>query len=118
MLRFTFVVGFALAILGIVATEELYPDKYDGIDPLGIVENDRLRKQYYKCFMDAGPCVTADAQFFKGFFPEAVLTKCRKCTEKQKESLDILVAWYVEHQPDDWNTLVKHFLENAQKQKH
>ncbi|XP_015516355.2 uncharacterized protein LOC107221751 [Neodiprion lecontei] len=117
MLRITFLVGFAVAVLGMIAAEELYPDKYDDVNATEILQNDRLRNQYYKCFIGSGPCITADAVFFKGFFPEAVLTKCRKCTEKQKKTLDILVDWYAKNQPEQWNALVAKFLEDVQKNK-
>ncbi|KYN14765.1 hypothetical protein ALC57_13041, partial [Trachymyrmex cornetzi] len=36
------------------------------IDVKGILQNDRLRDQYYSCFMEIAPYVTADAKFFKG----------------------------------------------------
>jgi len=48
--------------------QELYMDKYDDIDFLGILNNDRLRERYYKCFMGLEPCATEDAKFFKGTY--------------------------------------------------
>ncbi|XP_011642082.1 ejaculatory bulb-specific protein 3-like [Pogonomyrmex barbatus] len=57
-----------LAILAVVVAataEELYSDMFDHIDPDEILPNDELRNQYYKCFMDTGPCVTEDQKFFK-----------------------------------------------------
>ncbi|KAG7199913.1 hypothetical protein KM043_014356 [Ampulex compressa] len=98
------------------ASEDLYSDKYDYIDVIAILENDRLRNQYYQCFMDTGPCVTPDAVFFKGNFPEAVVTKCKKCTEIQKINFEKLATWYTEHLPDEWKALVEKFI-NDQREK-
>lgn len=50
----------------VAAEEELYTDKYDYIEPQAILENDRLREQYYKCFAKTGPCLTPDAKYFRG----------------------------------------------------
>lgn len=49
-----------------VDTEEKYSDKYDHINVDEILKNEQLRSIYYKCFLDTGPCKTADARFFKG----------------------------------------------------
>lgn len=57
---------FALAAASVAAGEEFYSDKYDSIEPEGILSNDRLREQYYKCFAKTGPCLTPDAKYFKG----------------------------------------------------
>lgn len=52
----------------VVAEEkvETYSDKYDYIDVDEILSNPRLADTYYKCFMDLGPCLTADQKFFRG----------------------------------------------------
>lgn len=57
-----------LSLLAWTYAEEFYSDKYDDIDIVTLLENDRMREQYYNCFMNTGPCVTADAKFFKGKF--------------------------------------------------
>ena len=48
------------------APSELYSDKYDFVNIDEILSNDRIRKQYSKCYLNTGPCVTPDAKFFKG----------------------------------------------------
>lgn len=62
--------SYAVTIIGIalmcVLAEELYSDQYDGIDTMSILTNEKLRMEYYNCFMGTSPCVTADAKFFKG----------------------------------------------------
>ena len=45
---------------------ELYDNRYDYVDIDGILSNDRIRNQYYKCYTNTGPCLTPDAKFFKG----------------------------------------------------
>ena len=64
----SFLVFGLLAISALAKETELYSDKFDFVNAEEILANDRLREQYYKCFMDLGPCVTADAKFFKGTF--------------------------------------------------
>lgn len=45
---------------------ELYSDKYDYIDIDQILSNDRVRNQYYRCFLGTGTCLSPDAKFLKG----------------------------------------------------
>lgn len=59
-------VAACLAVGAFAEEEELYSNKYDETNVDAILENDRLRNQYFKCFLDTAPCVTADAIFFKG----------------------------------------------------
>lgn len=56
----------ALAVFAAVIAEEMYSDMFDHINADEILPNDELRNQYYKCFMDTGPCVTEDQKYFKG----------------------------------------------------
>lgn len=66
MAKSSFYLLAILAILAIVvAEEEFYSDMFDHVNPDDILPNDELRDQYYKCFMDTGPCVTDDQKFFK-----------------------------------------------------
>ncbi|XP_012220466.2 ejaculatory bulb-specific protein 3 [Linepithema humile] len=80
--------------------EDGYDTKYDDIDVNGILENNKLREQYYKCFMDQAPCMTADSKFFKEIVGEAYHTNCKKCNERQNIMLDTMVKWYKQNQPD------------------
>ncbi|XP_076639018.1 chemosensory protein 1 [Colletes latitarsis] len=97
------------------AEEDFYPDKYDYIDVDQILANDRMREQYYNCFIDKGPCATADAMFFKQYLPEAMATNCKKCTDMQKEKFDKISDWYDKNQPDKWNEFVASMLDNIKK---
>lgn len=49
-----------------VFAKDFYDTKYDDVNVSEILANVKLREQYYKCFMNQGPCVTADAKFFRG----------------------------------------------------
>ncbi|CAL7933692.1 unnamed protein product [Xylocopa violacea] len=99
----------------VFAEEEKYTSKYDDINVDEILANDKLRHQYLNCFLETAPCVTADAKYFKGKFPEAFVTKCKKCTEKQEAMFNKISTWYTENDPENWEKIVKKALDNAQK---
>lgn len=68
MARLSYVVTIISIALMCVLAEELYSDQYDDVDIKSILENDKLRQQYYNCTLETGPCVTADAKFFKRMY--------------------------------------------------
>ncbi|XP_018301431.1 ejaculatory bulb-specific protein 3-like [Mycetomoellerius zeteki] len=115
MARFSYTVTIISTALLCVLAEELYSDRYDYIDADSILQNDKLREQYYSCFMETAPCVTADAKFFKEVVSEALQTKCKKCTERQKEIMDSIVDWYTKNQPEQWEAFVAKTIENLKK---
>ncbi|KAL6261464.1 hypothetical protein P5V15_006554 [Pogonomyrmex californicus] len=115
MARLNFIVTIIAITLTCVFAKELYSSQYDDIDIGEILNNEKLRLQYYNCFLDIAPCRTADAKFFKGIIGEAIQTQCRKCTEKQKENLDYMVDWYTKNQPEQWEAFVRKTIEDAQK---
>ncbi|XP_015592534.1 ejaculatory bulb-specific protein 3 [Cephus cinctus] len=109
----------ATVAVAIVSSEnvELYSDKYDYVNADEILANDRLRDQYFNCFTGAGPCLTPDAKFFGGNFPESLVTQCKRCTERQKIMFDKVVVWYTENRPEEWKKAVEIFIEAAKKKK-
>ncbi|XP_020296969.1 ejaculatory bulb-specific protein 3-like [Pseudomyrmex gracilis] len=112
----TYVVAIiGIALMCVLAEEEKYTDKYDDVDVSSILANEKLRMQYYNCFMGTGPCITSDSKFFRDIFSEAFQTKCKKCTEKQKEMLDEIVVWYTEHQPEQWKAIVAKTVEDLKQ---
>ncbi|KAL6261562.1 hypothetical protein P5V15_006649 [Pogonomyrmex californicus] len=116
MARLSYILTFiSIALMCVLAEEKLYSDQYDDIDVGKILENEKLRKQYYNCYMDEGPCVTADAKFFKEIFSEALQSNCKRCTEKQKDMLNLIVDWYTKNKPDEWEALVAKSLEDMKK---
>lgn len=67
MARLSLLLTIAAVVLTCVfAEEDFYSNRYDDVDIEGILANEKLRLQYYNCFMDTAPCKTADAKFFKG----------------------------------------------------
>ena len=95
--------------------EEQYTSKYDDIDVHAILANPKLRNQYLNCYLETGPCVTADAKYFKVRFPEIIATRCKKCTEKQVQFLDAVTTWYVENEPDTWKLVIDTALQELNK---
>ncbi|XP_076242801.1 ejaculatory bulb-specific protein 3-like [Calliopsis andreniformis] len=110
-----YLVFVLLQILVVVLAEEKYSSKYDDINVDNILANSRLRNQYVNCYLGTSTCVTADARYFKGIFPEAFVTKCRKCTQKQEEFFSKITIWFTEHEPDTWRRIIEKTVENIQK---
>lgn len=50
-----------------VARPETYDSQYDSFNAQELVDNQRLLKNYGKCFLDQGPC-TSDGNNFKSKF--------------------------------------------------
>jgi len=48
-------------------------------------------------------------------FGEALQTQCKKCTQKQKNFLDVIVDWYTKNKPEQWEALVAKSNEEAKK---
>lgn len=107
----------ALAASALAEEEGLYSDKYDYVDVDNILSNPRIREQYYNCFLGSSTCVTPDAKFFKDKFPEAIVTKCKRCTEKQKESFEKIVLYYTEKEPEKWNVILTKSISDFTKKK-
>ncbi|XP_012533235.1 ejaculatory bulb-specific protein 3 [Monomorium pharaonis] len=115
MARLSYIVTIISIALMCVVAEELYTDKYDDLDVVNILQNDKLRGQYHGCFMETSPCVTADAKFLKDIFFDALQTKCRRCTEKQKEQMNLIVEWYTKNKPEEWEGIVARSIELLKK---
>ncbi|KAM0732083.1 Allergen Tha p 1 [Formica fusca] len=115
MARLNYIVVIISIALTCILAEELYSDRYDSVDYVAVLSNPKMRQQYYKCFMDLAPCKTADAKFFKGIIGEAFLTKCKKCTEKQKQLLDFMVDWYSTNKPTDLQDLIAKSIEDLKQ---
>lgn len=45
--------------------------------------------------------------YFTERFPEAVVTKCRKCTEKQKVAFDKIANWFNDNDQEKWNQILR-----------
>ncbi|KOC65006.1 Ejaculatory bulb-specific protein 3 [Habropoda laboriosa] len=105
---------FAIFAITFAEEEEKYSSKYDDIDIDEILANPKLRNQYLDCYLGRKPCLTADAKYFKDKFPEAMATKCKKCTDKQVIFFDKAVSWFTENEPENWKKIVETAIRDAQ----
>ncbi|XP_011702412.1 PREDICTED: ejaculatory bulb-specific protein 3-like [Wasmannia auropunctata] len=103
----------AMNVLMCVFAEEvkLYSDRYDHIDIRAALNNKEVREAYYNCFMELAPCQTPEQVALTAMFGEAYQTKCRRCTEKQKEILNLTAEWFVENDPEKWRLIVAKTIE-------
>ncbi|EDW35359.1 GL15312 [Drosophila persimilis] len=84
----------------------VYNEKFDNVDLDEILIQERLLNNYIKCLESAGPC-TPDAKMLKDILPDAVLTDCTKCTEKQKIGAEKVTRHLIDNRPNDWERLEK-----------
>lgn len=98
----TFVV--VLALVAAVAAVDKYTTKYDGVDIDEILKSDRLFNNYYKCLMNDGRC-TPDGNELKKLLPDALKTKCSKCSETQKNGADRIIRFLIDKKPKQWDAL-------------
>ncbi|XP_053666678.1 ejaculatory bulb-specific protein 3-like [Anopheles marshallii] len=101
-------VAIAFALLAIVAAQEQYTTKYDGIDLDEILKSDRLFNNYFKCLMDEGRC-TPDGNELKKILPEALQTNCAKCSEKQRSGAIKVINYVIENRKEQWEALQKKY---------
>ncbi|KAH8385470.1 hypothetical protein KR093_007924, partial [Drosophila rubida] len=83
-----------------------YDSKFDDIDLDEILGQERLLNNYIKCLEGVGAC-TADAKMLKDILPDAMMTDCVKCTEKQKYGADKVTRHLIDNRPEDWQRLEK-----------
>nr|XP_026493432.1 uncharacterized protein LOC113398758 [Vanessa tameamea] len=95
-----------LSFTAYVLAEDKYPN--DEIDLTEVLGNDRLITSYSKCLVNKGPC-TPEVKKLKDKLPEALETRCAKCTDKQKEMGRQLVNEVKTKHPEIWKELVAHY---------
>lgn len=67
MARLSYIVLIiALNALMCVLAEELYSDLFANIDLPAILQNDNLREEYYKCYMEVAMCKTPEQKAMTG----------------------------------------------------
>ncbi|KAI8128128.1 putative odorant-binding protein A10 [Lucilia cuprina] len=114
--------------------KQTYDNRFDNIDIDEILGQERLLNNYIKCLEGLGPC-TPDAKMLKGkltkpytliplpltnenfailknfqileTLPDAIMTNCAKCTERQKYGSDKVTHHLIDNRPEDWNRLEK-----------
>ncbi|XP_068154615.1 putative odorant-binding protein A10 [Drosophila tropicalis] len=83
-----------------------YDNKFDNVDLDEILQQERLLNNYIKCLESTGPC-TPDAKMLKEILPDAILTDCMKCTEKQKYGSEKVTRHLIDNRAQDWERLEK-----------
>ncbi|XP_061384214.1 uncharacterized protein LOC116771972 [Danaus plexippus] len=97
-----------LCVFAAVIAEENSDLSTENIDLTEVVGNDKLIESYANCLINKGPC-TPEMEKIKGLLPEAIATKCSKCTEKQKEVGSQLIKGVREKHPEIWKKLTTYF---------
>ncbi|XP_011693228.1 PREDICTED: ejaculatory bulb-specific protein 3-like [Wasmannia auropunctata] len=101
-------------LMCVLADEDLYSAVLNHLDVRAILQNNDLREKYYNCYMEIGPCTPEQIKMGE-VFSDVYQTKCKKCTTKQKENMDMITDWYVTNQPDKWQLIVEKTLNNLKK---
>nr|UNG39413.1 chemosensory protein 19 [Apocheima cinerarius] len=94
-----------LCLVAIVLAADKYNDLNDDFNISEVLDNERLLYSYGKCLLNNGPC-TPEIKQVKEKLPEALETRCAKCTEKQKQTGKQLARELKKHHPELWKDLV------------
>lgn len=54
------------------------------------------------------------SSLFTENFPEAIVTKCRKCTDRQKIAFEKVAVWFNEKEPENWAAVIKSSITDFQ----
>ncbi|XP_049537787.1 uncharacterized protein LOC125952380 [Anopheles darlingi] len=97
-----------LAFLNFVKSQELartlYSPRYDNLDIDTILGSNRLVSNYVDCLLSRKPC-PPEGKDLKRILPEALRTKCARCSPIQKENaLKIITRLYYDY-PDQYRAL-------------
>uniref|UniRef100_A0A182JZP3 Uncharacterized protein n=1 Tax=Anopheles christyi TaxID=43041 RepID=A0A182JZP3_9DIPT len=103
MARFLYLLLLITITIAATATET-YVTKYDNIDLEEIFNSKRLMDNYMNCLKDVGPC-TPDGRELKDNLPDALMSDCVKCSEKQRIGSDKVIKFVVANRPDDFAIL-------------
>nr|AYN07339.1 chemosensory protein 11 [Yemma signatus] len=97
-----------LGLAGLVAAQgqggPQYTTRFDNVNLDDILSNDRLYRKYYDCLMSRGKC-TPDGKELKERLPEAMRTRCEKCTPRQKAGAEKVVRFLLKKKPADYEAL-------------
>uniref|UniRef100_A0A0K8TVC4 Chemosensory Protein n=1 Tax=Epiphyas postvittana TaxID=65032 RepID=A0A0K8TVC4_EPIPO len=81
-----------------------YDKRYDYLSVDAVLENKRLVRNYVDCLINAKPC-TPEGKALKRILPEALRTKCIRCTESQKQTAVKVIRRVKTDYPEDWQKL-------------
>ncbi|KAF5301381.1 hypothetical protein FQA39_LY10779 [Lamprigera yunnana] len=94
------VVFFLCATLATIASgEEMYSDQYDSVDIDEILNSDRLLSNYFNCLKTGQKC-TPDGQKLREILPDALRTKCQKCSEAQNKLSKKVISFLVNNKKE------------------
>lgn len=103
---------FVFACVSFVAAQDInslrdlpkYDKRYDYLSVDAILENKRLVRNYVDCLINTKPC-TPEGKALKKILPEALRTKCVRCTENQKQTAVKVIKRVKAEYPEEWQKL-------------
>lgn len=81
-----------------------YDSRYDNVDLDEILKSKRLFDNYIKCLLYDGVC-TPDGKMLKDNIPDAIESRCKKCTDKQRFGSEKVIRFIIDNRPDDWKQM-------------
>nr|UDM59698.1 putative chemosensory protein 5 [Corcyra cephalonica] len=81
-----------------------YDQRYDYLDVDALFNNKRLVRNYVDCLISASRC-TPEGKALKRILPEALRTKCIRCTERQKKAAVKVIKRLKYEYPEEWAKL-------------
>ncbi|KAF5299917.1 hypothetical protein FQR65_LT09312 [Abscondita terminalis] len=95
---------------------EKYTDQFDGVDIDEILQSDRLLNNYHNCLVTGQKC-TPDGQKLRDVLPDALQTKCEKCTDVQKSQSKKVIDYLIKNKVEMFKQLEKIFDPNREYRK-
>ncbi|CAH1104139.1 unnamed protein product [Psylliodes chrysocephalus] len=95
---------FLVALASARPEGDKYTTKYDNIDLDNIIKSDRLLRSYVDCLLNRKTC-TKEGEALKEILPDALKTKCEKCSEKQKSGAKKLIRFMLKERRNMWDEL-------------
>ncbi|KAL0820206.1 hypothetical protein ABMA28_006130 [Loxostege sticticalis] len=81
-----------------------YDERYDYLDIDALFNSKRLVRNYVDCLISAQRC-TPEGKQLKRILPEALRTKCIRCTERQKKAAVKVIRRLKNEFPEEWAKL-------------
>ncbi|CAG5029862.1 unnamed protein product [Parnassius apollo] len=78
-----------------------YDSRYDYLDVDALFNSKRLVSNYVNCLINLNRC-TPEGKVLKRLLPEALRTKCLRCTERQKRTAVKIIKRLKYEYPDEW----------------
>ncbi|CAH2042604.1 unnamed protein product, partial [Iphiclides podalirius] len=81
-----------------------YDSRYDYLDVDALFNSKRLVRNYVDCLINSHRC-SPEGKALKRLLPEALRTKCVRCTERQKKTAVKIIKRLKQEYPDEWAKL-------------